>query len=170
IQQKVTAWQEQLRQLAHAIHAITAQGPMVNGWLESSVASQLDSNHAEASLLRHGDTDALMQYVDALENRTQKSAPLNGPGAVSENLPPVGRHLANGNTHASGASAQYQLCALSEDGSVRSQPCPPEQMASVSTAIARYQKFKQLMAQKDALESKLQLTVNDLTVIRTRLQ
>lgn len=173
IQQQVTTWQEQIRQLARGIHAITAQGPMVNGWLESSLTShhglselsEADSSRAEASLLRHGDADALMQYVDALESHQGQDGSQGQGGQGSG----AGSHLEAERNLAGGGVAQYRLCALSEDGSVRSQPCPPEQMASVSTAIARYQKVKQLVAQKDAIESKLQLTVNALTEIRAQL-
>ncbi|MEL7329692.1 MAG: hypothetical protein AAGJ69_07605 [Cyanobacteria bacterium J06559_1] len=171
IQHKITAWQEQLRQLARAIHAITTQGPMVDGWLESSLTSQHHlsdsskdrSSRAEASLLRHGDADALKQYVDAIESHHHQNNQDDTSNRL-ETRPDGDNHRRNG------AIAQYRLCCLSEDGSVRSQPCPPAQMASVSTAIARYQKFKQLMVQKDALERKLQLTVDELTGIRARLQ
>lgn len=182
IQQQVVAWQEQLRQLARAIHAITAQGPMVNGWLESSLTpqngfgefSQDGANSAEASLLRHGDADALMQYVDALESRHDQDNQGTQGSAAGRHLEAerieTGRNVASGDARTNDTIAQYRLCSLSEDGLVRSQPCPPEQMASVSTAIARYQKFKQLVAKKDVLESKLQQTVDELTGLRSRFQ
>lgn len=163
IQTVVITWQEQLRRLVHALRALIAQGPMVDGWLESSCAPEkgldMSATGAEAALLRHGDADALMQYVEALEHcglASEDFAPAVSPNAsesFSENSP-----------------AQYRLCSLNADGTVRSQLCPPEQVAFVSTAIARYQKFKQLVAQKEAIEAKLQQAVNELTGVRARLQ
>lgn len=143
IQATVGIWQEQQRQIMRALQGLYAQGPMVDGWLQSSL-SALDPQPADASatILRHGDADALMQYVESLENST---------------------HAPSTQAH------QYQLCSLKEDGSVRSQCCPPEQMALVGTAIARYQKFKQLMDQQQAIEAKLQQAVDLLGGVRTQL-
>jgi hypothetical protein len=146
IQIAVTTWQAQLRQTVQAMHLLYAQGPMVNGWLESSLA-ETGSAGAESAILRHGDADALMQYVEALET--------------------VGVH--NGSVHdghSANAAAQYRLCSLDDRGNVRSRPCAPEQMATVSTAIARYQQFKQLIDQKQCLEAKLQRAVDELTGVR----
>lgn len=193
IQAVIITWQAQLRQLVQAIHALTAQGPMVNGWLESvvmpSAGQKTAVQEAEATLLRHGDADALMQYVDALEQRKQAQG--GGSDRVETGVPTQSNTTQSTATHRAandiagnvpeqfsvGAGAvgsesvtHYRLCSLAEDGSVRSHPCPPEQMAMVSTAIARYQKFKQLTAQKEAIEIKLQQSVDHLTGLRRLLQ
>jgi hypothetical protein len=154
IQETVGIWQAQQRQIVQALQGLYAQGPMVDGWLQSSLSAfEPQPADASATILRHGDADALMQYVESLENSTQASS----TQAPSTQAPSTQAH-------------QYQLCSLKEDGSVRSQCCPPEQMALVGTAITRYQKFKQLMGQKQAIEAKLQQAVDLLGGVRTQLQ
>ncbi|MEM9087891.1 MAG: hypothetical protein AAGC93_04015 [Cyanobacteria bacterium P01_F01_bin.53] len=198
IQVVIITWQAQLRQLVQAIHALTAQGPMVNGWLESvvmpSTGQKTAVQEAEATLLRHGDADALMQYVDALEQRkqaqgvgsdrvemgvptqsntTQSTATQRAANDIAGNVPEqfsAGAGAVGSEAVGRESVTHYRLCSLAEDGSVRSHPCPPEQMAMVSTAIARYQKFKQLTAQKEAIEIKLQQSVDHLTGLRGLLQ
>lgn len=191
IQAVIITWQAQLRQLVQTIHALTAQGPMVNGWLESvvmpSTGQKTAVQEAEATLLRHGDADALMQYVDALEQRkqaqgvtcdgsvrvemgatTQNTTTQRAANDIAGNVPE--QFSAGADAVGSESVTHYRLCSLAEDGSVRSHPCPPEQMAMVSTAIARYQKFKQLTAQKEAIEVKLQQSVDHLTGLRRILK
>lgn len=159
IQAVVTLWQEQLRQVVQTIRLLYAQGPMVDGWLESSVGGSAVEGRVEAdnasgsmgsTVLRHGDADALMQYVEALE---QVDGDTPAKAITSDQ-----------------SSTQYSLCCLDDDGQLRSQPCPAAQMALVSTAIARYRKFKQLMGQKQTLEAKLQNAVDELTGVRTAFQ
>lgn len=152
IQLVVTTWQEQLRLVVQAMHVLYAQGPMVDGWLESSLTEMGTAN--ESAIFRHGDADALMQYVEALE--------LVGQAHACDQ--------ARADDYADSSSAAgYRLCSLDESGNVRSQPCSLEQMATVSTAIARYQKFKQLIDQKQCLEAKLQRAVDELTTVRAGL-
>ena len=148
MQAKVSVWQQQQRQIIHAMRVLYSQGPMVDGWLQSSLEPHARSeSSASAAVLRHGDADALMQYVNALEQSEGQAR----------------------NSHTDSAS-QYCLCWLNDDGTVRSQVCPPEQIAMVSTAIARYQKFKQLTLQKQAIADKLQQAVDLLTGVRGTLQ
>ncbi len=148
MQTVVTTWQEQLRQIVQTIRALYAQGPMVDGWLESSLESGRSADGAaDSTILRHGDADMLMQYVEALEQTGTPEA----------------------DSLAAGSPAQYSLCCLDDEGQVQSQPCPAAQLAMVSTAIARYQTFKQLMAQKQALEAKLKNAVDQLTGVRAEL-
>ena len=161
IQTTIGVWQEAQRQIIQALQILYAQGPMVDGWLQSSRPASADQPEPENStgttIFRHGDTDALMQYVEALENGYTVGSSTPESGAAS-NHPP------------GDAPTHYRLCSLKEDGSVQSQACPPEQMALVSTAIARYQKFKQLLSQKQLIESNLQQVVDSLTVLRNGLQ
>ncbi len=166
IHSTVAVWQEQLRQTVCALHTLHAQGPMVDGWLESSAsacqsASQPASHSttqaagADSTILRHGDAEALLQYVEALDSAC------NSANLEAENL--------EADLKAVGAPT-YRLCHLSASGQVVSQPCPAEQMGMVSMAIARYQKFRQLMNKKQAIEAKLQCVVNELTDTRSTLR
>lgn len=49
----------------------------------------------------------------------------------------------------------YRLCGRNEQGQIWSKVCPPEQVAAVSMAIARYQKLCQLLKKKQSLEHRL---------------
>lgn len=160
IQTTIGVWQEVQRQTIQALQILYAQGPMVDGWLQPSRPTNADQlepeNSADTTIFRHGDTDALMQYVEAVENGYRESGAPD-PYAAS--------------SYPSGDSPTcYRLCSLKEDGSIQSQACPPEQMAIVSAAIARHQKFKQLLSQKQLIESNLQQAVDSLTALRNGLQ
>lgn len=157
VQTTISMCQEGQRQIIQALQMLYAQGPMVDGWLQSSQPMYPDQTRRESAdeaILRHGDIDALMRYVAALEQGCAESA---------EEEARIEAAMDNSMT-------QYRLCSLQDDGSVQSQICPPEQMAAVSVAIARYQKFKQLMSQKQLIETKLQHTVESLTGLRNSLQ
>ena len=151
IQAAITTWQAQQRQVIQAMQVLYAQGPMIDGWLQSSTAAS-EPTAPETAVLRHGDADALMQYVEAMENSSAAASP-----------------EATGHTPYATPSepTQYLLCSLATDGTLQSQPCPPEQMAVVSTAIARHQKFKQLIVKKQAIEANLAQVVSQLTQVRT---
>ncbi|MEL7358467.1 MAG: hypothetical protein AAFN40_18130 [Cyanobacteria bacterium J06560_6] len=155
IQSMVSVWQAQLRQIVHSMRTLQSQGPMVDGWLESS-AEVATATAADASLFRHGDTDALMRYADALD---QSSTALQ----ASASPPPVSQTVEKASTH-------YRLCRLDSQGQMQCHPCPPEQLGVVSMAIARYQKYKHQLLQKQAVERKLQRTVDHLTGVRADLQ
>ena len=168
IQSVVSGWQEQLRQLVQTIHALQAQGPMVDGWIEAcnqanSAPPSHQTHEAQTALLRHGDTEALMQYIEALDTCTQQqtSSQLPTDRASIDSQP---------EQQATHPTTQYRLCSLDTSGRVNSQPCPTEQIGIVSLAIARHQKFKQLLSQKQAIETKLQKVVDQLTGVRGTIQ
>ncbi len=184
IQTVVMVWQEQLRQIVQAMHSLHAQGPMVDGWLESSIGvAGLTAAAAHTTLLRHGEAEDLMQYVEALENPempdldTLKHEKAENLGRnLEDNLEVLSLSAEKSLAEKSSAEkflsntpTQYALCSLNEDGTVLKHPCPLEQMALVSTAIARHQAFKQLIHQKQAVEAKLQQAVNQLTQVRADL-
>ena len=50
----------------------------------------------------------------------------------------------------------YRLCGLDAAGQKWSRPCPLEQLPSISIAISRYQKLRQLLESKHHLERRLQ--------------
>lgn len=158
IRVEILQWQAQLRKVVQALRLLHAQGPMVEGWLESSIEASAGSSSSEVALLRHGEADALMQYVESLDPHVQP------PVAQPSVHQPIDLGAA-GNRPV----AEYRLCQLDENGQVRSQPCPPEQMGMVSIAIVRYQKFKQLLDQKTTLEAKLKQAVDQLTTVRASL-
>ena len=55
----------------------------------------------------------------------------------------------------------YRLCGLDENGNLWSKHCPETQVPDVSLAIARYQKLRQLLLEKQSLEARLsQLSAN----------
>ncbi len=164
IQSAITTWQMQQRQIIQTMQALYTQGPMVDGWLQSSLSiPATPAVPTEATLLRHGDADALMRYVEAMENNAA-SMHSHSAGHLINDCSAQRPHESWGET------TQYSLCSLAKDGSVRSQPCPPEQMAVVSSAIARYQKFKQLMVQKQSVEAKLTQVVSQLTDVRAEVR
>jgi hypothetical protein len=51
--------------------------------------------------------------------------------------------------------AGYRLCGLDAAGNMWFRPCPTEQLPSVSIAIARYQKLRQLLDRKQHIETRL---------------
>ena len=177
IQSVVSLWHEQLRQIVQALHLLHAQGPMVDGWLESSSQTAqpvAQAGGVDSTILRHGDPEALMQYVEALGSDSSDSHSSN------RDLSAVDRTGVEANYGAAvepdmaakleSDTPTYRLCHLSESGQVISQPCPPEQMGVVSLAIARHQKFRQLMDKKQAVEAKLQRAVDELTCTRSSLK
>ncbi len=164
IQSVVSVWHEQLRQIVHALHTLHAQGPMVNGWLESSAQTPqpvAQADGVDSTILRHGDAETLLQYVEALGRDRQASTKI---GSTDRNTD------SSAGIQTDSAPTIYRLCHLNESGQVVSQPCPPEQMGMISMAIARHQKFRQLMNKKQAIEAKLQCAVDELTSTRSVLK
>lgn len=112
IQGVVTGWQLSLQQVHAEIQDLYAEGPIVDGWLES-----------------------------------------NPPGGGS----PV-------------PAAGYRLCRLQSDGQLWFCPCPPDQVATVSVAIARYHQLRQLLGRKQDLESRLTQLSETLVIVRGQLR
>ncbi len=67
------------------------------------------------------------------------------------------------------ARTGYRLCGWDEDGRVWSKYCPPDQVPSVSMAIARYQKLRQLLERKQVLEQQLSQLAETLIQTRSRM-
>lgn len=64
----------------------------------------------------------------------------------------------------------YRLCGLDESGRLWSRSCPPEQVASVSVAIARFQKLRQLLKRKQSLENRLSNLAESLVMVHGKLK
>jgi hypothetical protein len=153
----VAGWQIELQQVLKQIQDIYLEGPIVNGWLESHPSpSEETTNTAvpdETTLtatLRHCEVDELMNYVEEIcANQTKTPK----PAAVSK-MPVTG----------------YSLCGLDSAGKVWTRPCPPEQVASVSMAIARYQKLRQFLTRKQYLETRLSQLAETLILLHSHIQ
>jgi len=141
IQVDVAKWQKELKTIVRQIQDIYLEGPIVNGWLESH---QKQETRGTATL-RHGEVDSLMDYVeDICAANEGKSDRLSRAG--------------------------YRLCALDSSGKMWSRPCPPEQVPSVSMAIARYQKLRQILSRKQYLEARLNQLAETLVALYGNLQ
>jgi len=120
IQEVVAGWQMELQEILHQIQNIYLEGPIINGWLESNSQSTQSTEPASTATLRHGEVDQLMDYVEEICGQGDKAvdpSPRSG----------------------------YRLCGVDTGGKTWSRPCPPDQVPSVSMAIARYQRLRQLL-------------------------
>lgn len=142
IQESVASWQRELQKIVRQIQDIYLEGPIVNGWLESH---ERQSEAGGTATLRHAEADRLMDYVEEI---------CAHDGKVSCQSPRTG----------------YRLCGLDASGQVWSRPCPPEQVASVSMAIARYQKLRQLLGRKQYLETRLSQLAETLVILHGHIQ
>ena len=160
IQQMVEQWQAELRQILLAIQALYMEGPLVDGWLESHVPGepQIDSSEAsvatDTGVLRYGDPEQLMSYVKDI--------------CEAQPTPPLFSH--GGQGAAKTTDAHYRFCSLDKEGKLQCQPCPPDQLVILSMAIARYQKLRQFLNQKQYLEARLKHAVDTLTTARNDLR
>lgn len=148
IQVAVDTWHHDLKQTVQRIQALYLEGPIVDGWLET-VDGTMPPPNLDAALLRHGDPQALSGYVDRL------CESLGSPGGPTP--------------AAATPTPTYRLCSLDSDGQVTYFPCPPEQLSTISLAIARHQKLRQLLDHKQYLEAKLKRAVDELTSSRDTL-
>jgi hypothetical protein len=136
------SWQTELKQVLSDIQDLYIEGPIVDGWLESYSRTP----DAHSAVLRHADPDRLVNYVEEIY-ATPDTA-----------VPPQTQH------------SGYVLCGLNSDGQVWSTPCPPEQLPSVSLAIARHQKLRQLLSRKQYLENRLNQLSETLVVMHSQLK
>lgn len=142
IETSISSWHRELKQLQIQIEEVYMEGPIVDGWLESHPA---DPSSPPPSLLRHAEIDRLLNYVEMISNQS--------PNALGE-LP----------------RADYRLCGLDADGQLWTRPCPADQVAQVSLAIARFQKLRQLLKRKQYLESRLSQLSESLVTVHSQLQ
>ncbi len=145
----VESWHSDLRQTVQMIQDLYLEGPIVDGWLEAMDGPTPPQPDQAAALLRHADPQALSGYVDRIcETLDQDSQPPSG---------------------ATASESGYRLCSLDSDGQLQCMPCPPEQVSTLSLAIARHQKLRQLVDHKRYLEAKLKRAVEVLTGSRNSL-
>ncbi|MBD2328762.1 hypothetical protein [Alkalinema sp. FACHB-956] len=135
-------WQAELAQVVRHIQDLYIEGPIVDGWLESTG----DLPHAETVAFKHAEISQLIQFVEKLQS-----------GEIQPE-----RVLVNG--------AGYRLCGLNADGRVWSCPCPADQVPTVSLAIARHHRLRQLLSRQQELESRLGQLSEDLVMLHSRLK
>jgi len=136
----VAGWQQELQVVLRQVQDVYLEGPIVDGWLESHTREQEEG----VMPLRHAEKDRLMDYVQEMSQPDAK---------VTCESPRTG----------------YRLCGLDADGQLWSRPCPPDQVPSVSVAIARYQKLRQLLTRKQYLETRLNQLAETLVVLHSHL-
>ncbi len=141
IQEIVVRWQQELQTIVRQIQDIYIEGPIVDGWLESHPREAKES----VGTVRQAKVDRLMDYVpEVLEQPDEK---------VTCESPRTG----------------YRLCGLNSDGEFWARPCPADQVPSVSLAIARYHKLRQLLNRKQDLETRLTQLAETLIVMHSHL-
>jgi hypothetical protein len=143
IQESVASWQTELQKIVRQIQDIYLEGPIVNGWLESQ---EREIKPEGTATLRHAEANHLMDYVEEICTTEDNKVSCQSP------------------------RAGYRLCGLDASGKVWSRPCPPEQVASVSMAIARYQKLRQLLGRKQHLETRLTQLAETLVILHGHIQ
>ncbi len=141
IEEIVASWQKELQSIVRQIQDIYIEGPIVDGWLESHARSAEPGDIS----VRPAERDRLMDYVE--------ETLLQPDGNVTYQSPRTG----------------YRLCGLDAAGRLWSRPCPPEQVPSVSVAIARHQKLRQLLSRKQDLETRLSQLSETLVVMHSHL-
>jgi len=142
IQLHVAGWQQELQMILQQIQELYLEGPIVNGWLESNAK---EPEQPGTVTLRHAEVDRLMNYVEEICTPSAKDA-------------------------YQFARTGYRLCGLDASGKVWSRPCPPDQVATVSMAIARHQKLRQLLGRKQDLETRLSQLAETLVVLHSHIQ
>ena len=124
------------------IQDIYLEGAIINGWLESNPQQPETGGTAT---LRHAELDQLMDYVEEIcANGDKKS------------YKPV--------------HTDYRLCGVDTAGQVWSRPCPVEQVPSVSIAIARHKRLRQLLGRKQDLENRLSQLAETLVMLHSHIQ
>lgn len=141
IEEIVANWQQELQTMMRQIQDLYLEGPIVDGWLDSHDRKV----HEGQQEVRQASVDRLRDYVE--ESFNQPNA------KVTYQSPRTG----------------YRLCGLDANGKYWSEPCPPDQVASVSLAIARHQKLKQLLNRKQDLETRLCQLAETLVVMHSHL-
>ena len=141
IQDIVARWQTELQTAVRKVQDLYMEGPIIDGWLESHPREAQEGVGA----VRPAKGDHLMDYVAEVVDQPDDN--------VTYETPRTG----------------YRLCGLDGDGQFWSRPCPPDQVPSVSVAIARYQKIKQLITRKEELETRLSQLSETLVVMHGHL-
>ena len=142
IQEKVASWQIELQTIVQQIQDIYLEGAIINGWLESHPQPPETTGTAT---LRHAEVDQLMDYVEEICANSDKEAYKS-------------------------VHTTYRLCGVDAAGQVWSRSCPIEQVPSVSIAIARHKRLRQLLGRKQDLENRLSQLAESLVKLHSHIQ
>jgi hypothetical protein len=149
----VSQWQRDLQEFGRQIEALYEEGPIVDGWLESYAQENVNPPD-----LRHVELECLMDYIEQ-----------NWSAATEADLAADATTAAASGTPVDATPTGYRLCRLTEDGQLWFCPCPAEQVAVVSLAIARYQKLRQLLTRKQAIEARFGQLAETLVGVHRQL-
>ena len=117
----------QEQEIVQQIEQLYYEGPIVDGWLESYHPSQPQSD-----VIVYDAGQQQVEYVEAVSSSQANKVTCEAPRSA------------------------YRLCGVHPSGQNWSYPCPLEQLASVSIAIARYEKLVQLLERRQGITKRLQ--------------
>ena len=123
----VETWQTELTMIVTQIQNLYLNGPIIDGWLESTGST----TPVETVAFRHADISQLVSFVEQLQAGTLTPDRISTQGAA------------------------YRLCGLNADGQLWHYPCPIDQIPAVSVAIARHHQLRQLRTRQSNLEDRL---------------
>jgi chorismate mutase len=115
----------QEQEIVQQIQELYQEGPIVDGYLESYYPSG-----SKQDLIVYDARQQSVEYVEAVGSSI---------GKVTCQAP----------------RSAYRLCGVHPSGQKWAYPCPLEQLASVSMAIARYEKLVQLLERRQAIITRL---------------
>ncbi len=180
ISSTVQRWQAELRQVIVQIQDLYAEGPIVNGWLEQEKDSSSSTTQVniDTAILRHAEGEELLRYVEKICESPASSESVDTHPADAIDVKNT-RNTDGVQEKAVTASAsqptfnpdgRYQLCGLDSDGRLWCRPCPPDQLPTVSMAIARYRNLRVLLNRKEQLEVRLRHAAEALVEVQSYLQ
>jgi hypothetical protein len=177
VEQSLSKWSRELEWVRDQIRTLHEEGPVVEGWLESRAVApavaplcdelsqqwwqpEADENRATAA---SDDTttataaapDAVVAMLASLEAMFNRS--IN----QSANVQP---------SRTDSSRTDYRLCGFNQGGRFWSRPCPAEQLPTVSLAIARYHRLRDLRNIQQELEYRLSPLLQSLTDLRGFVQ
>lgn len=116
----------QEQEIVQQIQELYHEGPIVDGWLESYHPSA-----PEQDVMIYDAAQQSVEYVEAVSSYELGKVTCEAPRSA------------------------YRLCGVHPSGQKWAHACPLEQLASVSMAIARYEKLLQLLARRQAITARL---------------
>ncbi len=147
---------------ALAINLLQDIEKIVAGWQQEleQLKQQIQALYLEGPII-----DGWLESRDRQEEEgTARSSKVNTEEAINDReeilAPQVSRQSSR---------TDSQLCGLDEDGQLWSRPCPPDQVHDVSVAIARHQKLRQLLQQKQDREIRLSQLAKTLMILHKSL-
>lgn len=142
IENTVTKWQTELRQILRQIQDIYLEGPIVEGWLESE--------------------------SPAMPTQISQAYPISEPKKREKQLSSTKKVKSKSDKNPQ--TPGYRLVGRDANGKLWSRACPPEELPSISLALARYQKLQQMLVRKQELETKLTQLAEELVFLQGRIQ